>query len=69
MINEDIIRFLTIKIDKIDENPSILHNENKKPKEEYNIKGNENDISKNNVVEKNNEWFKLQKWFIKKAFF
>ena len=70
-INEDIIRFLTIKIDKIDENPSILSNENNKPTEEYNIKTNENDISQNNdnIVEKNNEWFKLQKWFIKKTFF
>ena len=70
-INEDIIRFLTIKIDKIDENPSILSNENSKPTEEYNIKTNENDISQNNdnIVEKNNEWFKLQKWFIKKTFF
>ena len=57
-INEDIIRFLTIKINKIDENPSILNNE--KPSEEYNINGNKNDISNNNnIVEKNNEWFKL----------
>ena len=56
-INEDIIRFLTIKIDKIDENPSILNNENTKPTEEYNIKANENDIpqNNNNIVEKNNE--------------
>ena len=56
-INEDIIRFLTIKIDKIDENPSILSNENSKPTEENNIKTNENDISQNNdnIVEKNNE--------------
>ena len=70
-INEDIIRFLTIKIDQIDENPSILSNENSKPTEEYNIKTKENDISQNNdnIVEKNNEWFKLQKWFIKKTFF
>ena len=70
-INEDIIRFLTIKIDKIDENPSILSNENSKSTEEYNIKTNKNDISQNNdnIVEKNNEWFKLQKWFIKKTFF
>ena len=70
-INEDIIRFLTIKIDKIDENPSILSNENSKPTEEYNIKKNKKDISQNNdnIVEKNNEWFKLQKWFIKKTFF
>ena len=70
-INEDIIRFLTIKIDKIDENPSILSNENSKPTEEYNIKTNKKDISQNNdnIVEKNNEWFKLQKWFIKKTFF
>ena len=69
-INEDIIRFLTIKIDKIDETPSILSNENSNPTE-YNIKTNENDISQNNdnIVEKNNEWFKLQKWFIKKTFF
>ena len=70
-INEDIIRFLTIKIDKIDDNPSILSNENSKPMEENNIKTKENDISQNNdnIVEKNNEWFKLQKWFIKKTFF
>ena len=70
-INEDIIRFLTIKIDKIDENPSILSNENNKPLEEYNTNRKENDISqsKNIIVEKNNEWFKLQKWFIKKTFF
>ena len=56
-INEDIIRFLTIKIEKIDENPSILSNENIKPTEEYNIKANENDIpqNNNNIVEKNNE--------------
>ena len=64
-INEDIIRYLTIKIDKIDDNPSILSNDNNKPVEENNIKTNEN----NNFVEKNNEWFKLQKWFIKKTFF
>ena len=50
-INEDIIRFLTIKIDKIDENPSILSNNNNNPMEENNIKTNEN----NNFVEKNNE--------------
>ena len=70
-INEDIIRFLTIKIDKIDENPSILSNENSKPTEEYSINTNEKNISQNNdnIVEKNNEWFKLQKWFIKKTFF
>ena len=70
-INEDIIRFLTMKIDKIDENPSILSNENSKPTEENNFKKKENDISQNNnnIVEKNNEWFKLQKWFIKKTFF
>ena len=67
-INEDIIRFLTIKID---ENPSILSNENSKPTEEYKVNTNKNDISRNNgnIVEKNNEWFKLQKWFIKKTFF
>ena len=47
-INEDIIRFLTIKIDKIDENPSILSNENGKPTDEYNTKKNENDIYLNN---------------------
>ena len=59
-INEDIIRFLTIKIDKIDENPSLLSNENNKSTEEYNININENDSSKKNIiVEKNNEWFKL----------
>ena len=69
-INEDIIRFLTIKIDTIDDNPSILSNDNNKPVEENNIKTNENDIFlDNNKVEKNNEWFKLQKWFIKKTFF
>ena len=70
-INEDIIRFLTIKIDKIDENPSILSNENNNPSEEYNTNKNENGISQNQnkIVEKNNEWFKLQKWFIKKTFF
>ena len=70
-INEDIIRFLTIKIDKIDENPSILSSENSNQTEEDNIKTNENDIPQNNdnIVEKNNEWFKLQKWFIKKTFF
>ena len=47
-INEDIIRFLTIKIDKIDENPSILSNENIKPTEEFNTKTNENNISSYN---------------------
>ena len=46
-INEDIIRFLTIKIDKIDENPSILSNENSKPTEEYKINTKENVISQN----------------------
>ena len=55
-INEDIIRFLTIKIDKIDENPSILSNNNNKPMEENNIKTNEKDnFLDNNKVEKNNE--------------
>ena len=56
-INEDIIRFLTIKIDQIDENPSILSNENSKPFEEYNIDRHEKDISQNNnqIVEKNYE--------------
>ena len=56
-INEDIIRFLTIKIDKIDENPSILSNENNKQNEEYNTQKNEYDISQNGnkIVEKNNE--------------
>ena len=70
-INEDIIRFLTLKIDNIDENPSILSNERNKPTEENNVDKNKNYISQNNdkIVEKNNEWFKLQKWFIKKAFF
>ena len=70
-INEDIIRFLTIKIDKIDENPSILNNEKNNRSEENIINTNEIDISQNNkkIVEKNNEWFKLQKWFIKKTFF
>ena len=69
-INEDIIRFLTIKIDTIDDNPSILSNDNNKPVEENNTTTNENDIFlNNNKVEKNNEWFKLQKWFIKKTFF
>ena len=48
-INEDIIRFLTIKIDKIDENPSILSNENSNSMEENNIKTNENNISQNNI--------------------
>ena len=60
-INEDIIRFLTIKIDMIDENPSILSNENSKQNEEYNTKTNEYESSQNEnkIVEKNNEWFKL----------
>ena len=47
-INEDIIRFLTIKIDKIDETPSILSNENREPTEENNIKTEENYISHDN---------------------
>ena len=47
-INEDIIRFLTIKIDKIDETPSILSNENREPTEENNIKTEEKYISHNN---------------------
>ena len=46
-INEDIIRFLTIKIDKIDEKPSILSNE---PKEDYNIIKNETNTSHNNKI-------------------
>ena len=46
-INEDIIRFLTIKIDKIDDNPSILSNESNMPMEENNININENDTSQN----------------------
>ena len=56
-IHEDIIRFLTIKIDKIDENPSILSNDNNKPMEGNYINTNENDIllDNNSKVEKNNE--------------
>ena len=34
-INEDIIRFLTIKIDKINDKPSILSIENDRSSEEY----------------------------------
>ena len=67
-INEDIIRFLTIKIDKIDENPSILSNENNKPTNENKINLKDK-VSDNKIVEENNEWFKFQKWFIKKTFF
>ena len=51
-INEDIIRFLTIKIDKIDNNPSPLSIESEKSTAEFDIKES-NDSSDNKIMEKN----------------
>ena len=57
-INEDIIRFLTIKIDEIDKKPSPLCIENDKSTVELNIKES-NEASDNKITEKTNEWFKF----------
>ena len=51
-INEDIIRFLTIKVDEIDKKPSPLSIENEKSTAEFDIKES-NDSSDNKIMEKN----------------
>ena len=53
-INEDIIRFLTIKIDEIDNKPSPLCIENDKSSEGY-IAQDSNHSSDNKIVENTNE--------------
>ena len=57
-INEDIIRFLTIKIDEIDNKPSPLSIDNNKTTVEYDKKEN-NNASGNKITENINEWFKF----------
>ena len=52
-INEDIIRFLTLKIVEVDENPSILSIDNNKSSDEYIT--DKLDTSENKKMEKNNE--------------
>ena len=52
-INEDIIRFLTLKIVEVDENPSILSIDNNKSSDEY--KTDKLDTSENKKMEKTNE--------------
>ena len=51
-INEDIIRFLTIKIDEIDNKPSPLSIESEKSTAEFDIKESQNS-SDNKITEKN----------------
>ena len=51
-INEDIIRFLTIKIDEIDNKPSPLSIESEKSTAEFDIKESDNS-SDNKITEKN----------------
>ena len=51
-INEDIIRFLTIKIDEIDNKPSPLSIESEKSTAEFDIKKSDNS-SDNKITEKN----------------
>ena len=51
-INEDIIRFLTIKIDEIDNKPSPLSIESEKSNAEFDIKESDNS-SKNKITENN----------------
>ena len=51
-INEDIIRFLTIKIDEIDNKPSPLSIESEKSLAEFDIKESDNS-SDNKITEKN----------------
>ncbi len=57
-INEDIIRFLTIKIDEIDNKPSPLSIDNDKTTAEYDKKES-NNTSGNKITENINEWFKF----------
>ena len=57
-INEDIIRFLTIKIDEIDNKPSPLSIDNDKTTAEYD-KQESNNTSGNKITENINEWFKF----------
>lgn len=57
-INEDIIRFLTIKIDEIDSKPSPLSIDNDKTTAEYDKKKS-NNASGNKITENTNEWFKF----------
>ena len=57
-INEDIIRFLTIKIDEIDNKPSPLSIDNDKTTAEYDKKES-NNASGNKITENINEWFKF----------
>ena len=57
-INEDIIRFLTIKIDKIDKKPSPLCISNENSTAKFDIEES-HDASDNKIAEKTNEWFKF----------
>jgi small subunit ribosomal protein S6 len=52
-INEDIIRFLTIKIDEIDDKPSILSIENEKSYEEFKKNTTDKHENSNIVYEEN----------------
>ena len=52
-INEDIIRFLTLKIVEVDESPSVLSIDNNKSSDEY--KTDKLDTSENKKMEKTNE--------------
>ena len=52
-INEDIIRFLTLKIVEVDENPSVLSIDNNKSSDEYTT--DKLDTSENKKMEKTNE--------------
>ena len=51
-INEDIIRFLTIKIDEIDNKPSPLSIESEKSTAEFDVKESQNS-SDNKITERN----------------
>ena len=53
-INEDIIRFLTIKIDEIDKKPSPLCISNENSAAKFDIKES-HDASDNKITEKTNE--------------
>ena len=53
-INEDIIRFLTIKIDEIDKKPSPLCISNENSTAKFDIKES-HDASDNKITEKTNE--------------
>ena len=52
-INEDIIRFLTLKIVEVDENPSVLSIDNNKSSDEYTT--DKLDTSENKKMEMTNE--------------